>query len=120
MTENEIIEGLKNYSLKTTVLLEAIKFIENHKAEDNKATKLKEIFERRIEKWCEDIQRLNDASLEAEKENRNKSITVYTYEQNKSKISCYQKLIDQLSNELHIYRDVLQIINNVLEESKWV
>ena len=49
---------------------------------------LKEIFERKIEKWSNNIQRYNDMYNEVEKENRNKSITVSKYEQTGEKQQC--------------------------------
>ena len=81
-----------------------------------KALKIKEIFERKIKKWSEDIQYYNDLYLELEKENRNKSITVSKYEQNKSKMAFYQRQIDGLREELKTYRTSLEIVNNVLAE----
>ena len=84
----------------------------------DKAIKIKEIFERKIKRWSEDIQYYNDLYLEAEKENRNKSITVYKYEQNKSKMNFYQRQVDELVQELRVYRTVLEIINNVLEDGQ--
>ena len=82
----------------------------------DKALKIKEIFERKIEKWNNDIQYFNDLYLKAEKENRNKSITVYKYEQNKSKMAFYQRQVDGLREELKTYRTALEIVNNVLAE----
>ena len=81
-----------------------------------RAIKIKEIFERKIKKWSEDVQYYNDLYLEAEKENKNKSITVFKYEQNKSKMAFYQRQIDGLREELKVYRTVLEIVNNVLAE----
>lgn len=82
----------------------------------DKAIKIKEIFERKIKKWCEDIQYFNDLYLEAEKENRDKSITVSKYEQNKAKMTFYQRQVDGLREELKTYRTALEIVNNVLAE----
>ena len=82
----------------------------------DKAIKIKEIFERKIKGWNEDIQYYNDLYLEAEKENRNKSITVSKYEQNQSKMKFYKRQIDGLREELKTYRTALEIVNNVLAE----
>lgn len=81
-----------------------------------KALKIKEIFERKIKKWSEDIQYYNNLYLELEKENKNKSITVSKYEQNKSKMAFYQRQIDELREELKTYRTSLEIVNNVLAD----
>ena len=80
-----------------------------------KVLKLKGIFERKIETWNSNIQQYNDMYNEAEKENRNKSITVSKYEQNRAKMAQYERQIDRLVPELKTYMTVLEIINNVIE-----
>ena len=82
----------------------------------DKAIKIKEIFERKVEKWYNDIQYFSDLYHEAEKENRDKSITVSKYEQNKAKMGFYQRQVDGLREELKTYRTALEIVNNVLAE----
>lgn len=82
---------------------------------DEKALRLKKIFEDKIEEWCNEIQYYNDVCLKLEKENQNDGITLYKYRENKGKIATYKRIIDDLTPELRTYRVVLQIINNVLE-----
>lgn len=82
-----------------------------------KALKLREIFEDKIKKCCDKIQYYNDECLNLEKENQNYRITVYKYRENSSKIAYYKRIIDDLKPGLKTYREVLHIINNVLEEN---
>lgn len=81
-----------------------------------KALRLKKIFEKKIEKWRDEIQYYNDVCLKLEEENQNDGITLYKYRENNGKIALYKRIIDDLRPELRTYRAVLQIINNVLEE----
>lgn len=81
----------------------------------NKAIAIKEAFEKKITVLKIEIQHLNDLYLELEKENNNKTITLFKYEQNKSLMNYYQKRIDKLVPEIRTYREALYIINNILE-----
>lgn len=83
----------------------------------DKAYKIKEIFERKIEHHLESIQKITDRFYSLEKENRNKSITVAKYEWNKSVMATCEKDIDRLQEELRAFHLALMIINNVLEEN---
>lgn len=76
----------------------------------DKAITIKEIFERKIQRWQDNIQYYNDLYLEAEKENKNKSITLFEYEQNKAKMAFYRRQIDGLREELRTYRKALEIV----------
>lgn len=81
----------------------------------DKAIAMKEAFKKRITILNIETQHLNDLYLKLEKENCDKTITLLKYEQNQSLMNCYQKRIDQLIPEIRTYREVLNIVNNILE-----
>lgn len=82
---------------------------------DNTTSIIKTIIENKINFLCSDIERYDETRLQKKKENEDKNISVYKYEQNNQVIAQHDKRIKEISQELRIYRDVLEIINKVIK-----
>ena len=84
---------------------------------DSTTSIIKTIIENKINFICSDIERYDKTRLQKKKENEDKNISVYKYEQNNQVITQHTKWIEEISQELRVYRDVLEIINRVIEAS---
>ena len=86
-----------------------------------KVLKVKEIFERKIDKTMAIIKDYNDKCISLEMENRNPRILHSKYLENAAKIKSHERLIDDLKPQLKAYREAVAVINNLItnfEEEK--
>lgn len=77
--------------------------------------KIKEIFEKKIDKTMGVIKDYNDKCISLEVENRNSKILHSKYLENSAQIKSHERLIDDLKPQLKAYREVLYVIDNIIE-----